>query len=667
MRPVFFSPDVHASQSVVFPTDEGCNRPPEDLSWNVLVWGWKMKALLSIASLIVLLVTFGSFSAEARWKTHDEADTETFGEKIEINVHRDGTYTYYRKWNIRILTKNGISQYATYDFNYDADSTKLEKISAFVINGDKRIAVDKKYIEDKPVSSGTAGFNSEHRVMIAFPEISVGSVLSIEEKRNVVHRPVEGHFFFRKYYGYQMTKKGQTLVVNSELPLRYLISGAEDHVDVRRSGKRLEFTLNRDVYFSETDERAPFESWSGTQIQPLVQISSEESWNTLVQRMLPRIKSLMDAPLPMELAKPLEMARKANGLLAQANVLHTFILQDFRYMGDWRVTENGYYPRSLAEIIKNKFGDCKDFSYLLAIMLKNLGYKVELAGIERGDPEFVPMQLPTVSYFNHMVVRAEDKNGSVYWLDPTNSVAFSGGKWPDIADRPAMVLRDSGKDPIERTPKIVPSDRIVEFDVSQKVRSASESDLKATFYLSDVHSASLFPTLKKRSEKQRVELLEKIFSEGRRILSSKVLLPDVSGDVVRPLRFTVDMSVFEQLTWTSAGYGKLISGDLEKYLNIKPESMVLGLNLSEPETFIHRTRLDAGNFIGSTPSNCTVSSPWMTSTRTYELINGALIVETRTERATQYISIAELRSPEFRKLQEDIRKCLSPRMMILKI
>ena len=626
-----------------------------------------MKAQFALAKIVFLLTTLSSLSAEARWKTPDEADTEVFGEKIEITVRKDGTYTIHRKSNIRILTKRGISQYATYDFNYDADSAKIEKLSAAVINGGKRIEVEKKYIEDKPIASGTTGFNSEHRVMIAFPEITIGSVLSIEEKRNVTRTPVSGHFFWQRSYGYEFAKKGQSIVVTSELPLRYKISGAEGYIDAHQSGNRTEFKLSRDAYFSSTDERAPFDSWSDSQIQPLVQFTTEESWSTLVQRMLPRIKSLLETPLPPELAKPVEVARKSNGLLAQANVLHTFMIEQFRYMGDWRVTENGYYPRSLSEILSTKFGDCKDFSYMLAAMLKNLGYKVELTAVERGEPDFVPMHLPAIAYFNHMIVRAEDKNGKVYWLDPTNRVAFSGGKWPDISGRPAMVLRDSAKDVIEQIPKIIPSDRIIETDIYQKVISSSESQLQMAFFFSDVYSATMFPYLKGRSEKQRIEMVEKIVSDGRRVLAGKVSPPDISGEIVRPLRFSADLTVSEQLTWTSAGYGKYIPGELEKYLKINPDNMVMGLNLTEPETFINRIRLDAGSFVGNTPSNCTVSSPWLTSARTYELNNGTLIVETRTERATQYISLSELKSPEFRKLQDDIRRCLSSRMMILKI
>ena len=42
--------------------------------------------------------------------------------------------------------------------------------------------------------------------------------------------------------------------------------------------------------------------------------------------------------------------------------LMQYIADNYRYLGDWRKTERGYIPFSLAEIAEHGYGDCKDLS-----------------------------------------------------------------------------------------------------------------------------------------------------------------------------------------------------------------------------------------------------------------------------------------------------------------
>lgn len=123
--------------------------------------------------------------------------------------------------------------------------------------------------------------------------------------------------------------------------------------------------------------------------------------------------------------------------------LMQYINDTYRYLGDWRASERGYVPFSLAEIERNGYGDCKDLAILLAAMLKAAGIKAEPTLVSRGDVVW-DLLVPGMYAPNHAIVRAE-VDGKTWWLDPTNPVFAPGRTMPDIQQRWALVLGADGR------------------------------------------------------------------------------------------------------------------------------------------------------------------------------------------------------------------------------
>src|SRR5574343_412459 len=63
-----------------------------------------------------------------------------------------------------------------------------------------------------------------------------------------------------------------------------------------------------------------------------------------------------------------------------------------RYMGDWRISENGYLPFTLAQIEQRGFGDCKDMALTMAAMLRASGLQAQVA-LVRADVDNTPLLL----------------------------------------------------------------------------------------------------------------------------------------------------------------------------------------------------------------------------------------------------------------------------------
>ncbi|MEY4064881.1 MAG: hypothetical protein RIR26_1089 [Pseudomonadota bacterium] len=624
---------------------------------------------ICLLNLFILLSSAFAPSAEARWKTTDEANLKVLVDNTKIKLKRSGAYHLTNQYQAQILNKKGLESIATTTFEYDKSNTSMKILNAYVINDGKRIPVESKFIEDKPVASTSTGFSSSNKIVVAFPQVRVGSIISYESVKEVRKSLLSGHFYFSNSFGWSIDLKGQSLSVESEVPLNFKVDGPDGYLDVnyekKQSSYELKIILKKDAYLVTMDERSPFRSWTARPLRPTFEISNVQSWKEIVEKLADGLEDLLAAPLPPTLATQVEEIKKKRTFIEQANAIHSYIAESFRYMGDWRSSDSGYFPRALDEILNTRFGDCKDFAYLMALMLRKLGYKADLVAVERDENPELNFSVPTTAYFNHMIVRAVDPTGRVFWIDPTNSIPFTGGKWSDIAGRPALPLSPKTEQ-LENIPPVSAADNIVEMDMQAIHMSKSESENQFTCYLSEYRSANLVPFLKQKTKKQLDDYIESLTSLGRRVISSTIEAPDLSGNVVRPLKFATRLVLENDVPWTSAGYGKYIPADLEDYLKIQPEHMVKGIDLSNPETVISRIRLSAKQLVGSLPENCSVESPWLRSERTFQILNDIFITETRTERTARYVTNEELKSPAFKKLQDDIRSCLSQRMFIFK-
>lgn len=101
----------------------------------------------------------------------------------------------------------------------------------------------------------------------------------------------------------------------------------------------------------------------------------------------------------------------------------------------------GFRPRTPAQVLANRYGDCKDKANLITAMLKSLGIDSQFALVNRGgmtDVDFPSWQ------FNHAVCfvprDAADKNDTDLWLDSTDGVTPFGFIPPGDVGRSAFAF-----------------------------------------------------------------------------------------------------------------------------------------------------------------------------------------------------------------------------------
>src|SRR5207244_3557576 len=109
-----------------------------------------------------------------------------------------------------------------------------------------------------------------------------------------------------------------------------------------------------------------------------------------------------------------------------------------------------YTPHAPQKVLANRFGDCKDTSQLLAVMLREAGVAVELATLGAQDDGQVHPDVPS-PWGSHAILLATI-DGKDHWIDTTASLAGWDFLPRDDRDRLCYLTDDKGKIRLERTP-----------------------------------------------------------------------------------------------------------------------------------------------------------------------------------------------------------------------
>ncbi len=98
-------------------------------------------------------------------------------------------------------------------------------------------------------------------------------------------------------------------------------------------------------------------------------------------------------------------------------------------------------PRPAADVLSNKYGDCKDKLALLAALAAAVGLDVRPVLVHSGRKALVE-GAPGPQQFDHMigVARLGTDPKDWLWLDATNELGLPGYLRPAIRDKPALII-----------------------------------------------------------------------------------------------------------------------------------------------------------------------------------------------------------------------------------
>lgn len=406
-----------------------------------------LKAVFNLA----MLAFFVASTAEARWSKYEDASVEVKFSNVNINVNRDGTYETEVELQAKILKESGRDRFSLYSLVYNDDSADFTVLEAKTTYNGEEYIVTEDMMEDKPLASPSKGFDQLRQVTISFPKIEIGTEVYLRYKQVNKKVPVDNFYGLSfSYYGDYL--QAENTKINSELPLEIKVNDPRSVLEIAEEKKddvhSISIALKRAVYENTTNE--PHNGILNIKHNTWVSLSSLSEWEDLAKKLAPGYHSVINQPLPATFEAIAEFADNESTDEEKINAVTSLLNEKVQYMGDWRTVSGKFFPRDLEKIADSQVGDCKDFSASTAAILQKLGYKVQPILVMRGTTSTSnPEALPNMGNFNHVMLKVTNRDGKIYWIDPTNTVSMAQGIFPDIADRNALVLDSEEADYIK--------------------------------------------------------------------------------------------------------------------------------------------------------------------------------------------------------------------------
>lgn len=610
-------------------------------------------------SLIAILHLFSFISAQARWAKPEEAPVvyEIYNRDITI---KQGSSEEIVECRIKILNERGRENYGVFRSFFNKNIQKIEIIEAKSIHEGHVFAVPKKNIEIKPVASELNGFDQMMQASATFPNVFIGSTIYFKFKITTFKQPLPNYFSRTFYLGQDGVVKQSNINIKSALPLHILINDPRQSLVMKESkaGKNqiISIQLKEGANLYEDLENEPRNSFLTDDLLTRVMVSTFDSFEEFARTSAANFQNTINEPLPPMLEEIKKEAQTKSSAIDQINIVTSRLSEKIRYLTDKTTIEGRFSPRSLKTTVESAVGDCKDFSAATVAILKALGHKAQVALVTRGAGYLAPKKLlPAIECSDHAMVKVTTKDGKVLWIDPTNTVSLAGKLFPDIANRPAIIL-DSEHPSYEYIPEVDPlhAQTIIESEIAL---AGQLQHVKGNITTKGEDALSMAGWTLFQSEQAIKEKIIKKISGETTPIEMDVKLPDLSTRIV-PETIPVEFSFKQKnnLLLTNMGNGLMLDSPWSSIYSQVSDEEEGTIYVGYPDSITRTTVVK--NIKGMDLNNLdfSIDTPWIQASRKCEIKGNDTIITDKASIRKRFILSEEIKSPEFKKLKEAIKE-----------
>ncbi|WP_421921143.1 DUF3857 domain-containing protein [Marinifilum sp.] len=255
-------------------------------------------------------------------------------------------------------------------------------------------------------------YDGSYSAVSILEDVQVGDILEYEYTLKGANPLFKDHFY--NYHTQAYSSEVQHMYYQMLLPkhkkylVKNLYGGVEPIRNSRNGVQSLSWDL-KNVAPIFTDEDSP--EWYDP--YPASEISSFQNWK--------EVRAFMKKLYPMDVKCPMIsrfIAQKKYSPTDEGLIqIIRFVQDEIRYLGMSNGV-NSHKPHHPEKVFKQRFGDCKDKSYLLCYMLRQIGIEAWPAIVNTTAKRYVDRYAPSPFAFNHVIVKINWK-GKTYWVDPT--------------------------------------------------------------------------------------------------------------------------------------------------------------------------------------------------------------------------------------------------------
>ncbi|HTJ96841.1 MAG TPA: DUF3857 domain-containing transglutaminase family protein, partial [Rhodocyclaceae bacterium] len=340
------------------------------------------------------------------------ADTQFRIDKNEL--------TYVRRV-IQVNDSSALAQIGQLQLDFAPEYSKLHLLSLRILRGTQVIdltkTVDVRFLQrEAKLENGT--YSGTVTASLVLNDVRVGDTMDLRYMTEGANPVFGGKFSDWASWDQPNPTELRSIIVSHPVNRSLKWQGVSDlreftakpEITERNGYRYLEWTVqDLDV--------VDFETYMPEDYLPVrvMQFSEYKDWNAVARwadALFPEVKSL-----PPELNALVSEISKLPDQKARAAAALRWVQEEIRYFSV-SFGESSHRPHPPAEVLKQRFGDCKDKSYLLTTLLHRLGIEAQPMLVSLRTPRTPVRLLPMPTVFDHAIVHARI-DGSDYYLDGT--------------------------------------------------------------------------------------------------------------------------------------------------------------------------------------------------------------------------------------------------------
>lgn len=614
---------------------------------------------VSLLTLSILISPISHFQAEARWGEAEDANIECIKSKVTYKVKKSGEWTATYNVKYRALSESGRQNLTTHSFVYDRSRSSVKILEASTSLKGNKLKTPAKKIEDKPLPSDSDGLSNNHRVLVPFQQVEVGSIIHIKYEIGNIKPDILNSFNASYKFSQEpgCLWQHKTLKIKSKLPLHYRLNDPKNVLEVSEKQKKSKhhYKVKLTKPFMETLVQESEDSVLDLEAATYATFSTELDHKKQGQIYGKKYEPLLTGPLP----KTLNRIKKAGANIKDEteciNTIIAGIIDKITYLGTWDTADGNTMARSLEEIAKTGYGDCKEYSACLAAILRKLGYTANVALVFRGEVYQEANVLPIVGEFNHAIVKAISPSGKTYWLDPTNDVTMADGIFADIADRPSLVL-DPENPVLERVPPIdyqharSYSEELITISENGGVKTEGE----VCFQGEEAKGLTNFFSV--NQHKIVGEFFIKTMCLGNDPINPSFNLKETPTRTVRTMNANYSFEEQNVLFHTNKGYTYPLNLAWHlPYVNVSQKDEG-ALFVGSPHTLVMKKILKDVNVENLESLEYSIQTPWLNAKRELAHTSEGVTITETIERLKSIIPAKDLKTKEFDDMRKTLRR-----------
>lgn len=525
-----------------------------------------------------------------------------------MRYENDGTGTLEIKARIKVQSGACIERAGQLVFNYNSENERLDIVRIQVTKPDgKTVNSGAEAVQDlsAPVALQAPMYSDARQKHVTVAGLSVGDTVEYDVINTTVKPLTPGQFWQTWKFADDAPCLDEQVELNVPRSRSLKMTSPPDVSPVSHAEG------DREIYVWKTTTdhaaEAPLPGLANSQgfdptallrgVQPLpfrkISFSTFENW-TQVGLWYSQLEHDRRVPSAEIKAQADEIAKDATSDLAKAQALYRWVARNIRYVS-LSFGVGRYQPHYAAEVLTNRYGDCKDKATLLDALLEAEGIHSSTALINSKfdvDPD-----VPAPSQFDH-AISFVSIGGKDMWLDSTAQVAPFQYLLPQLRGKDALIVFSEHGAELRRTPAELPFPKYYRLDVDGSA-TKRKVDLQLAFEARgdlEVLARSAMLSLPLSQLTQAMSMGAKKSSPDSNASFTDLKTGD-PFDTTKPFRVEVhiNMEVPETSTASTSSSSKSSSSDVNDALKLflpEPPSSPRPLSLYGPKEMEFKVKLD---------------------------------------------------------------------------